>query len=162
MSARPRSLSADITPDTPGTIELSRVTAFYNLTHTGGTLGYARWSWQNHVGAPERYWIYVDQTGEWMHFFRSIPNDPATFNPDEPEQVMGNYLALAVTKEDFQKWFWCGIKLYDRYYRFQGYGCHPDWSPPPCGAGKFHPWYQDRIDESGDHMRAILEHTYGD
>jgi hypothetical protein len=122
-------------------------------------LGYSRWAWQNHVGAPERYWIYLDQAGEWMYFFRANPNDPATFDPGEPEEVMGNYLALAVTKQDVQMWFWCGIKLYDPYYHFTGYGCHPDWSPPPHGAGQFHPWYQARIGESAPHIEAILEHT---
>jgi hypothetical protein len=141
-------------------IETSREMAFLNLTGSLGTLGSAEWQWREHIGAPQRYWIHVDDAGRWMFFFHVTPNDLPVFDPDRPEDVWSNRLALAVPKANFQGWFWCGIPLYDRYYRFQGYGCHPDWGPVPHGAGEFHPWYQARIEESETHIREILRKTY--
>lgn len=153
-------VQVDLSPDTPGVIETRRETAFLNLTGSLGTLGSAEWGWREHVGAPQRYWIHVNNTGEWMFFFHVTPNDLPVFDPDRPEDVWSNRLAVAVPKASFQGWFWCGIPLYDRYYRFQGYGCHPDWGPVPYGAGDFHPWYQARIEQSEGHIAEILRATY--
>lgn len=150
-----------LSPEMPGVIETTREIAFLSLTSSLGTLGSAEWQWRNHVGAPYRYWIYDDPAGEWMYFFQATPNDMAVFDPGKPEDVWRNRLAVAVPRTSFQGWFWCGIALYDEYHRFLGYGCHPDWGPPPYGAGELHPWYRERVEESLPHVMNILSNTFG-
>lgn len=150
----------DLAPSTPGVFTATRESAFLNLTHSLGTLGAAEWRWRNHIGPPEKFWIYQARAGEWLFFFQATPGDLPVFDPQKKPDIWSNRLALAVPREKFMGWFWCGISLYDGHQRYMGNGCHPDWGPPPYGNGELHPWYQERISESAPHVMNILEATF--
>lgn len=71
----------------------------------------------------------------------------------------GNFLAIAVPKIEFKRWFWCGVPLYDQNGHFTGYGCHPEFGPdnPTVLA----PWVQQRITESRAHILNVLKKAFG-
>ena len=154
-----RSLTVDLSPDLPGTIKTSDTVKFLSLTGTlPGTLGSATWQWRNGYGAADRFWIYEGLTKEWFFFF--VKGRIPKYNPKKPLGTKtDNFIAIAVKRADFEKWFWCGIPLYDRAGRFTGYGCHPEWGPglPDILA----PWVQLEIDESLAPVIDVLSKYFG-
>jgi len=153
------SLTVDLSPNLPGMIKIVDQVRFLSLTGTlPGTLGSATWQWRNGYGAAERYWIYQGLTKEWFFFF--IKNRIPNYNPKKALGTKNNnFIAVAVKRADFEKWFWCGISLYDSLGRFTGYGCHPEWGPglPDISA----PWVQSEIDESLAPVVDVLSKYFG-
>jgi len=145
----------ELSPQMPGIADTDQMQTFLTWTRTlPGTGGSAKWQWQTGQGTPAIWWIY--EAGDWLYFFQVTPNDVPNYDPNQPEDINGNFLAIAVPKASFQRWFWCGVPLQDANGNFSGYGCHPQYSPPPDGAGELHPWVQNRIAESRPHVLTVL------
>ncbi len=151
-------VQATLSPQMPGTLVATDELMFYRLTGTTpGTWGSARWQWRSGQGNP-RYW-WIGQGQDFLFLFLKTPNDAPYFDPSRPTQPWQNFLTIAVSQEDFQRWFWCGIYLYDEHNRTIGIGCHPEWSPPPDGAGYLHPWIVERMQEAEPHIVNIIQAT---
>jgi hypothetical protein len=149
----------DLSPDDPGMLATHDMIRFLSWTGTlPGTVGSAVFQWRNGNGAARRYWIYESLAGDWLFFFRK--NRIPKYDPGKPLAIHNNnYLAIAVPRIEFERWFWCGMPLYDIFGRFKGYGCHPEWGPdkPEILA----PWVQQRIDESTPYVDELLEQAFG-
>jgi hypothetical protein len=152
-------LRVELSPEMPGIMDTDQEMTFLTWTRTvPGTLGAARWQWQSGAGITALWWIY--EADGWLYFFQVTPNDVPNYDPNRPEDINSNYLAVAVPKASFQRWFWCGIELQDANGNFSGYGCHPQYSPPPDGAGELHPWVQERIAASREHIFTVLRRIF--
>jgi hypothetical protein len=148
-----------LSPQMPGTLLAADELTFYRLTGTTpGTWGSAQWQWRWGQGNP-RYW-WIGQGQNYLFLFLKTPNDAPSFDVNRPTEPWQNYLAVAVPQEDFQRWFWCGIYLYDEHHRTIGIGCDPQWSPPPDGAGYLHPWIVERMQEAEPHIVSIIQATF--
>ncbi|MFQ5858683.1 MAG: hypothetical protein ACE5LU_24035 [Anaerolineae bacterium] len=148
-----------LSPQMPGTLIATDELSFFRLTSTtADTWSSAEWQWRNGVGKSEYWWIGQGQG--WLFLFPKTSNDAPYFDPFQSTQAWSNYLTIAVPQEDFQRWFWCGIYLYDEHNRTIGIGCHPEWGPPPDGAGILHPWVAERVIESQSHIPSIIEGTF--
>jgi hypothetical protein len=154
-----RSLTVDLSPILPGMIKTDDMVKFLSLTGTlPGTLGSATWQWRNGYGAAGRFWIYQSLTKEWLFFF--VKDRIPKYNPKKALGTKNNnFIAIAVKRADFEKWFWCGIPLYDSVGRFTGYGCHSEWGPglPDILA----PWVQLEVDESLAPVIDVLSKYFG-
>jgi hypothetical protein len=138
-------------PDTPGVFALSNEAGFLYMTGTlPGTLGDAEWQWRTGIGAARRWWLSVQADN--LLFF---PKSRNTWQPDQATSA-SNYLALSVPLNLFQEWFWCGVRLYDRYHRFTGYGCDPQYGPEPSSEGQLAPWVETTVLESEGHVWQVL------
>lgn len=154
-----RNITADLSPDRPGMIKTDDMARFLTVTGTlPGTLGSAIWQWRNGYGAASLYWIYLNQTKDWLFFF--IKGRVPKYDPSKSMSTWtGNFFAIAVKRSDFEYWFWCGMPLYDPFGRFTGYGCHPEWGPGPPEI--FAPWIQQRIDQSLPEVIKLLAKGFG-
>ena len=149
----------ELSPQMPGVFVPGNESLFH--AWTGGfpdTLGNLRRQWRNGVGITDYWWIYEGQG--WLFFFQKTPADWPQFHPNLPADPYLNRLAVAVPRETFQKWFWCGVAWQNPGFTHQG--CHPLWGPPPEGAGELHPWVQQRIEESRQHVLNILANTFSE
>lgn len=147
---------AGLSPQMPGTLLATNELTFYRLTGTTpGTWGSAQWQWRYGQGNPWYWWIGEGQG--WLFFFLKTPNDAPAYDPGQPTEPWENYLSITVPKEEFQQWFWCGIFLYNEHNRVIGTGCHPEWSPPPDGAGNLHPWVVQRMEEAEPHIVSVIQ-----
>jgi len=149
----------ELSPQMPGMFIPGNESLFH--AWTGGfpdTLGNLRWQWRNGVGITDYWWIYEGQG--WLFFFQKTPADWPQFQPNLPANPYLNRLAIAVPRETFQRWFWCGVAEQDTGFTNQG--CHPLWGPPPVSEGELHPWVQQRIEESRQHVLNILANTFGE
>lgn len=145
-----------LSPQMPGTLQATDELTFYRLTATTpGTWGSAQWQWTYGHGNPDYWWIGQGQG--WLFLFLKTVNDAPAYDAQRPTEPWLNYLTVAVPEEDFQQWFWCGIFLYDEHGRSIGHGCHPEYSPPPDGAGLLHPWVAEHIQESESHIVSIVQ-----
>ncbi len=145
----------ELSPQMPGIADTDQMQTFLTWTRTlPGTGGSAKWQWQTGQGTPAIWWIY--EADNWLYFFQVTPNDVPNYDPNQPEDINRNFLAIAVPKASFQRWFWCGVALQDANGNFSGYGCDPQYGPPPDGAGELHPWVQNRIAESRSHVLTVL------
>lgn len=143
----------------PGTLIAENELMFYNLTGTiPNTWGSAEWQWRSSAGNADYWWIGQNQG--WLFLFLKTHADAPSFDPQYPTEPWENYLTIAVQQEQFQRWFWCGIFIYDQWGRTVGVGCHPEWTPPPDGAGELHPWVAQRIEESESHILNIVQSTF--
>jgi len=136
--------AANLSPDTAGMLKTDDMTRFLSLTepsgHTRlGDLAMAKWLWGSPAlldsREPTRIGSSSSSGAELQNTIR------ITLRNSQRELI-----AITVPKIEFERWFWCGMSLYDRYNRFIGYGCHPEWGPdqPDIVA----PWVQKRIDDS--------------
>lgn len=147
-------VTVELSPDMPGVFDSGVDLTFFTWT---GTIPNGD-DWKDGTGAASIRWIYesqptTDHPEPWLFFFLQTPNDVPNYNPDLPDDVNDNNLAIAVKTEDFQTWIWCG-----------GIGgCHPQYGPASQGSlGILHPWMVERIEESEPHIFAVLETLYGD
>lgn len=155
------STQAEVTlsPQMPGTLIATDEVLFYRLTGTvPNTWGASQWQWYSGVGNPWLWWYGVGQG--YMYLFIKSPNDAPTYDASLPTEPWSNYLTIAVGLEDFQRWFWCGIPLYDDHYRFLGYGCHPDYAPVPDGRGEIPGWLAERLEQGTAHVGNIVYATF--
>ncbi len=143
----------DLDPESAGLYRVTNKWAFLYLTGSlPGTLSSAEWQWRSGFGAANYWWLdasesdlYLFPKNEWAR----------NWNPDEPVGPY-NYLGMVVSLSDFQEWFWCGIPIYDRYHRFLGYGCHPEYGPRPENEGKLAPWMVAAIEQSRPNIWTVL------
>lgn len=147
-----------LSPQMPGTLLAADELTFYRLTGTTpNTWGSAKWQWRSGQGNPRYWWIGEGQG--YLFLFLKSPNDAPYFDLSRPTEPWQNFLSIAVPREAFQRWFWCGIQLYDEHNRTIGNGCHPQWSPPPDGAGDLHPWIVQRMQEAEAHIVSIIQNS---
>lgn len=145
-----------LSPQMPGTLQATNELTFYRLTGTtSGTWGSAEWQWRNGHGNPDYWWIEEGQG--WLFLFLKTSNDAPYYDPSRTTEPWANFLSIAVPQEEFQHWFWCGIPLYDENNRTTGIGCHPEWGPPPDGAGHLHGWVVERMAESESHVVSLVQ-----
>jgi hypothetical protein len=147
----------ELSPQMPGVFVPLDETVFH--TWTGGfpnTLGDLRWMWRSGTGIARYWWIYEAQG--WLYFFQVTPADWPQFRPQLAPHPFLNRLAIAVPREEFQRWFWCGVA--ERDTGFVNQGCHPVYGPPPVSEGALHPWVQQRIEESRQHVLNIVFNTF--
>lgn len=148
-----------LSPQMPGTLIATDETLFYRLTGTTpNTFGASQWQWHRGIGNPRLWWYSMSQG--YLYLFIKSPNDAPTYDANLPTEPWENYLTIVVALEDFQQWFWCGIPLYDDHYRFLGYGCHPDYAPPPDGRGEIPGWLVERLEQGTAHIGNIVFATF--
>lgn len=143
----------DLNPEATGLYRVKNKWAFLYLTGSlPGTLSNAEWQWRSGVGAANYWWMDASATDLYLF---SKSGWARNWNP---EKSVGpyNYLGMVVSISEFQEWFWCGIPLYNRYRRFLGYGCHPEYGPLPEGEGQLTPWMLSHIEESQPHVWTVL------
>ncbi len=152
-------VTIDLSPDMPGMIKTDDMVRFLTVTGTlPGTLGSATWQWRNGYGTASLYWIYQNLTKDYLFFF--IKGRVPKYDSSRPISTWyGNFFAITVKRSDFETWFWCGIPLYDKYGRFTGYGCHPEYGPGPPDI--YAPWVQLRIDQGLPYIIDLLSKAFG-
>ena len=158
-AAQPAQVTVDLTPTGDGILQTDIELTF--LTWTGAvpsTISAAKQAWRSGVGVADHWWIYEDTEGEWLYFLFGRPYLSSSYIKGATPDIHGAFLAVAVPKESFQSWFWCGIPLYGPgpFGRFTGYGCHPQYGPD----GELHPWVQARIAKSQDAVAEIFDSAF--
>lgn len=148
-------IGVDMSPLMPGVFPTANEHNFLQWTGAlPGTIAAAESQWRNGNGVAVLKWIY--ESDGYLYFFQVTANDVPNFEPDPATPSLDdNWLAFAVPTDEFQTWLWCGLNL-------PGVpsGCHPDYSPPPYGAGELHPWIVERIEESRPHIDAVLQQIF--